>query len=527
MVFADESMNSFHWTTESFCRTAIRTFERTPNAVGVVTVPDCELVYANEAFSKAMEYLELKGPSDSMSMCFWDLFPSAEDVLKSMYESVIESGEIARKDSYRYEHAGKEVFLDIVLIPNMNESGDRVETITVIGLDVTELNRAQQAVLEREGFMRSVLDSLPTHIAILDELGFILYTNLAWRRFGEENGVAMESHMIGVNYVNVCEAVSDNDAEIAAAAAQGIKDVTTGRLQEFAIEYSCHSPVKKRWFILRCKRVQGVTPTRVIVAHEDITTRKLAEIQAVESSEALRRQFVLLQRALISAVPDEMCGYGLAATYTPAYVGEEIGGDFYDVFKTEDSRIGLIIGDISGKGVEAASLAAATRSTIRAFAYDALSPGIAMTQANAVLIDQQASVEQFSTVFLVLIDPNTGDISYTSAGHPPALIAHPDGSVECLYGENIPVGLVEGYKYGSMQSKLEAGDKLVLYTDGISEARHDSELFGIERIEEAVSRYRRDDPKGMLAELVIEVTQWAQGRVSDDAALVVIERKYA
>lgn len=129
----------------------------------------------------------------------------------------------------------------------------------------------------RERFVSSILDSLTTNIAIIDEYGVIQYTNRAWRDFAAANGCMIPPDMVGINYLLTCECAGGEDAGIANAAASGIRDVLAGRLDDFTLEYPCHSPTEKRWFVMRVNRFLDSEPLRAVVAHENVTSRKLAE----------------------------------------------------------------------------------------------------------------------------------------------------------------------------------------------------------------------------------------------------------
>jgi len=139
---------------------------------------------------------------------------------------------------------------------------------------------------------QSAHDALSAHIAILDEQGTILEVNAAWKRFARENNLAGDRHGVGENYLTVCDAASGEFAEEASAMAAGIRGVITGQHEEFHLEYPCHSPGEQRWFIGRATRFVDDGVVRVVVAHENITVRKQAEV-ALQASE--RRLQMALQ----------------------------------------------------------------------------------------------------------------------------------------------------------------------------------------------------------------------------------------
>ena len=256
----------------------------------------------------------------------------------------------------------------------------------------------------------------------------------------------------------------------------------------------------------------------------DITDRKLAELELAVSRQEIADNFALLQRALLPAKPPEYPGYTIASAYLPAPEAE-IGGDFYDFFTTENGKIAILIGDVSGKGIPSASLAAATRSTVRAFAYDISSPDQALAHANAVLKRAKDDPSLFVTVFLVTLD-STGRTCYASAGHPPpAIYRAVTGEVRFLTEAGLLLGVVDQYNYEESECHLEIGDKLVLYTDGISEARRNFVLFGFDGIERVLREFGQRSPDEVVEALIRESTDWAGGRRTDDAAVIVVERR--
>jgi len=258
---------------------------------------------------------------------------------------------------------------------------------------------------------------------------------------------------------------------------------------------------------------------------QEVNERKRAEGELIVAKDIAEHQTRLLQRALIPARPPVVEGYPVASAYVPAFVGTEIGGDFLDVFRTEDSKVGILIGDVAGKGIEAAALAATTRSRIRAFAYDSSSPGDVLTHANSLLSTHQVDDMQFVTAFLVILDPATGDIVCSGAGHPPAIISGEGGDADLLLAPNMPLGVMNGVQYKEGHSVLKPGDRLILYTDGVTEARHDHTLFGTEGLKSVLSMHPHASPDELVEEILDSVRDWAYGKLRDDTAILVVHRE--
>jgi HTH-type transcriptional regulator, bacterioopsin transcriptional activator and related proteins len=138
--------------------------------------------------------------------------------------------------------------------------------------------------IDEHSFVEAAFNALPTQVAILDEIGDIVYTNDAWRQFGESNGLAEPAHTIGVNYLEVCDRSGDEHASTAAA---GIRAVLEGTQSEFSFEYPCHSDAEQRWFTMRAIRFAYEGATFVLVLHLTITDRKRSELRVQEQNTEL------------------------------------------------------------------------------------------------------------------------------------------------------------------------------------------------------------------------------------------------
>jgi len=137
---------------------------------------------------------------------------------------------------------------------------------------------------------QTVLNSMSAHIAIIDHNGVILETNRAWQQFAVENGMAEDMTSVGVNYVELCEAATGEDAEDAHAVAAGIREVIEGHREKFLYDYPCHTLTEKRWHYLRVLRMVDTDPPRLVISHEDITALKLIEEKLHDREKELEEQ---------------------------------------------------------------------------------------------------------------------------------------------------------------------------------------------------------------------------------------------
>lgn len=314
------------------------------------------------------------------------------------------------------------------------------------------------------------------------------------------------------------------------------------RNREVRLQTKAGSPLTG---LLSAEVIEVDGENRLLTSVCDITDRKKAEEaleNALDESKALQlalaekgteledawkreRHFsLLLQRALLPTHPAIGPGYNVAAEYVPMYSSHEIGGDFYDVFRVGDCRAGVLIGDVSGKGLEAAAMAATTRSTIHAFVHETASAAEALSRANSVLFSKHLELGSFVTVFLAVIDLCTGKATCANAGHPPQIISRCGHGVELTNIGGLPLAVVEKQEFRDQCFDFSPGDKMVLYTDGISEARHDSQLLDIEGVERIVAANGKLAAADLAGVLLKEATDWAEGKLQDDAAVVVVER---
>ena len=146
-------------------------------------------------------------------------------------------------------------------------------------------------------FAQTILNSITAHVAILDSEGFILETNNAWRNFARQNDLLVRPEKLCVNYLEICDNASEDTAGESSNVAQGIRAVIAGQIDEFVLDYPCHSPQERRWFSMKVTRAVDSEPVRVVVSHENITRLKLAEEEGRLYAEALQIEKKKLEEA--------------------------------------------------------------------------------------------------------------------------------------------------------------------------------------------------------------------------------------
>lgn len=224
-------------------------------------------------------------------------------------------------------------------------------------------------------------------------------------------------------------------------------------------------------------------------------------------------------------------GVSVGTVYRSATAGVDVGGDFFDVFRARDGRIGIACGDVSGKGVEAASLTAMAVYSLRAYALANANPEVLLTRLNHAVC-RQTTDERFITLAYVRLDPAAWTVQLTLAGHPPPLLVGPDGIRVLDVPPDMPIGIDEEASFHRHTVPMAPGTSLLLYTDGVTEARQggapDGELLGIEGLLDAVQRWKPGGEGGAqeLADAVDDaVNVWTSGGISDDTAIVVVARE--
>jgi serine phosphatase RsbU (regulator of sigma subunit)/anti-sigma regulatory factor (Ser/Thr protein kinase) len=231
-----------------------------------------------------------------------------------------------------------------------------------------------------------------------------------------------------------------------------------------------------------------------------------------------RAAAVTLQHALLPERLPDIPGVQLAARYTPAGSGVEVGGDWYDVLALADGTVGLAMGDVVGKGVRAASLMGQLRNALRAFAWDGHDPAAVLERLNR-LVTELGSSDHMATLVYAVLDPEGGELRLASAGHPPPALRHPDGTVTFLeVAPGVPLGALPDSRYTETSVSVEPGSTLLFYTDGVVESRELPLDEGMERLRGWLATGR--DGEDLCN--VINDAATAERATSDDVALLCV-----
>ncbi|MEV1289979.1 SpoIIE family protein phosphatase [Micromonospora sp. NPDC049679] len=286
---------------------------------------------------------------------------------------------------------------------------------------------------------------------------------------------------------------------------------------------------------------------------EDVVLAQLARLVGVRLEnaqlyEAEQRIATTLQHSLLPQSLPKVAGVILASRYLPGNSEAEVGGDWYDVIPADGGELVLVIGDVVGKGVQAAATMGQLRNALRAYVLEGFDPGPALTRLNRLV--RAMDGRSLATVFCLRFDPRTGQLRYASAGHPSPLIitpgdSSPGSSCGFVHERALgpPVGAIPGTTYVTMETELEPGSRILLYTDGLIEDRAEGIDEGLARLcDDAVSacdhvedlvdrmvarvrRQRRRDDVAVLALEAAHLDRFALRLPADPTKLTVLRRR--
>jgi serine phosphatase RsbU (regulator of sigma subunit)/anti-sigma regulatory factor (Ser/Thr protein kinase) len=251
-----------------------------------------------------------------------------------------------------------------------------------------------------------------------------------------------------------------------------------------------------------------------------LVRRQEAEARSRERIEQELRVATLIQQNFLPKQLPDLPGWHVSAYYRPA---REVGGDFYDFVELPDGQIGLVIGDVTDKGVPAAMVMAATRSVLRASAQRVVSPGEVLGRVNELMCPDMPA-KMFVTCLYGVLEPATGRFRFANAGHNLPYVRTAEGTTE-LRATGMPLGLLPGIVYEETEAVLEPGQVMLLHSDGVAEAHSaESEMFGFPRLLDVVGS--RQDKGEVIDRVLTELDRftphgWEQ---EDDITLVALTR---
>ena len=235
-----------------------------------------------------------------------------------------------------------------------------------------------------------------------------------------------------------------------------------------------------------------------------------------------RQEFTeTMRRSLLPQTKPELPGLDVGHVYAPA-TRVEVGGDVYDFLELPNGRLAVVLGDVSGHGIDAAADMAMAKFVFRSLVRDHPEPGELLAAANEVVLGE-VGAGKFVTLLYLTIDPGSGEIACASAGHPPPRLVSSGKNPEEVRVSGLALGVESAQSYQTARLRLEPGDAAVLFTDGLLEARRDGEFYGEQRLDRALERHA-GLPASELARALVEDCHAFAGELGDDLAVVVLRR---
>jgi len=258
-----------------------------------------------------------------------------------------------------------------------------------------------------------------------------------------------------------------------------------------------------------------------------IENARLQKVQKEqEETEKELQRAAAIQRGLLPARPPMLTGIDLAGYNAPC---RTVGGDYYDFFVYPDGRVAIVVADVAGKGVSAAMLMSSLQARVQVLTEDALDLATMVTRLNRV-VSMNCPENRFITFFVAVVDPKGGELIYCNAGHNPPILVRANGSVETLEGGGVILGILPKATYVEHKTRLDPGDVVVLFSDGVTEAVKPDldEEFGETRLAEVIRKNTSIPASDLIDVINNAVSEWSGGApAADDVTLVIARRLVA
>jgi serine phosphatase RsbU (regulator of sigma subunit) len=268
----------------------------------------------------------------------------------------------------------------------------------------------------------------------------------------------------------------------------------------------------------------GFSPEDVALA-EQLSSRFAMALDSARLYEDRSEVATAIEKTLRPPNLPELPYLSMAASFRPAAEHLQIGGDFYDAHPSDDDCV-VVLGDVCGKGVDAAVLTGRARQSIRTAVLFDRRPAAVLSTLNTVLLDSGS--ERFVTVACARVH-RTGsgslDVEVAVAGHPPPLVLRTDGSIEEVPAWGRLAGVLPDLEYDEVTVQLHPGDTMLLFSDGIYEARGEDDLYGMERLREVMRPYAGSPPEALCQAIEREVVQYLAGHAHDDMTMLALSAK--
>src|SRR5215210_1856725 len=409
---------------------------------------------------------------------------------------------------YRLRHAASGGYRWVLELGSPRFSGGEFVVYMRKATDIHERRTMEEALRASETIWRQLADTAPAMMWTTDTEGLITFVNLGWLRF---TGTTFQEEM-GASWAL---GVHPEDAETVLST----WDEALAERREWEGEYRLkHHTGEYRWIHDRgVPRTAGGRFVGYVGTAIDIHERKTMEGRLLEVYEREHRIAETLQRSLLPERLPPIEGVALAARYLPGARGAAIGGDWYDVLERPDGRVALVVGDVVGHGLRAAATMGQLRNAFRAYGLVESSPAEVVARINRLVMS--GVEEAMATVVYLVLDRETGELSFSAAGHPPPLVLAPDGPHFLEGGRSVPIGASDPAVFREATAVLEPGSSLLLYTDGLVERRDVSLEERLRQLADVAGT--AGDDLDALCDRVIGVVL-GDGDTGDDVALLAV-----
>jgi PAS domain S-box-containing protein len=467
-----------------------------------MTDAEGDVTFVNKA------WLRFTGGSSDMGVTFEQTaHPDDREEALRHWEEASRRGEEFRWE-YRLRHAASGGYRWVIEVGTPRYSEGEFVGYVGTATDIHERRAMEEALRESEASFRDLADTAPAMMWTTDEEGLVTFVNAGWLRF---TGTSLEQEL-GASWQL---GVHPEDAESMLSSWEAARAVPRAWEREYRLR---HHSGEYRWIVDRgVPRYEGGRFTGYVGTAIDIHERKTMEARLLEVYQREHKIAETLQRSLLPERLPQIDGIELAARYLPGARGAAIGGDWYDVLERPDGRVALVVGDVVGHGLRAAATMGQLRNAFRAYGLVESSPSEVVARINRLVMSGVDDV--MATVLYLVLDRETGELSFSAAGHPPPLVLAPDGPYFLEGGRSVPIGASDPAVFREATAVLPPGSSLLLYTDGLVE-RRDQPLD--QRMDElAAVAGAAGEGLDTLCDRVIEAIL-GEGDPGDDVALLAV-----
>jgi len=417
----------------------------------------------------------------------------------------------ARRTEFRFEyrlihHSGDYRWVLEVGLPRF--AGGEFVGYVGTATDIHERKQMEDALRRSEASFRDLTDSAPVMIWTTDEHGMVTFVNAGWLEY---TGRTLEEEL-GPSWTL---GVHPDDAQSVVAEFQRVLERRERWEREFR---QLARSGEYRWIAERgVPRFEDGRFVGYVGTAIDIHERKLMEGRLREVYEREHTIAETLQRSLLPERLPRIEGLEIAARYLPAGRGAAIGGDWYDALERPDGKVAFVVGDVVGHGLRAAAVMGQLRNAFRAYGLAEHSPAEVMAKVNRLVMSGEEEV--MATALFLVLDRESGEVRFASAGHPPPLVLGEDGTHFLEGGRAVPIGAIDPGAFREASAQLGRNASLLLYTDGLVERRDEPLEQRLEVLAEAADR-----AEGGLETLCDTVLSGVIGdhMPSDDVALLAV-----